>query len=179
MGEEEPKKLKWDVSIAPGIPFMMSLVLPIVTQKIYPASQLKYFDELITNKLLISLKLPNNISPYVSKSLILRGMFGSLLWIIGFKFMLGANILDEEPGVTKLAKKGVFKFTRNPIYLGSIFAMIGTSIYLDNGSLGIFTILYTLWLNYIIIPKEEQGLIEYFGDDYKEYMKETKKWGFI
>jgi protein-S-isoprenylcysteine O-methyltransferase Ste14 len=73
----------------------------------------------------------------------------------------------------QLVKEGLYKHVRHPIYLGEIlrnfgFVLIFSSIY---GVLfiGVGTIFLLLRIRI-----EEKMLIEAFGDDYKEYQRNTK-----
>jgi protein-S-isoprenylcysteine O-methyltransferase Ste14 len=37
-------------------------------------------------------------------------------------------------------------------------------------------IIYFLYLNFLVIPKEEEGLTEYFGDSYAKYLDTVPRW---
>ncbi len=74
----------------------------------------------------------------------------------------------------KLIKHGIYKHIRHPISLAAIIYSIGIPL--------IFSSLYGSLLMVMIIPFilyrveiEERMLIEKFGDEYREYMKTTKK----
>ncbi|MCB0102019.1 MAG: isoprenylcysteine carboxylmethyltransferase family protein [Anaerolineales bacterium] len=74
----------------------------------------------------------------------------------------------------KLATHGIYKYIRHPLYtIGSSF-FISIGVMADNWliiGLGIFAFL----LMAIRTPKEEENLIAKFGDEYREYMKQTGK----
>ena len=74
----------------------------------------------------------------------------------------------------ELIKHGIYKHIRHPAYLGSLLLSPGVPL--------IFSSLYGFLLILGIIPCflyririEESMLIEKFGNEYWEYMKETKK----
>ena len=74
----------------------------------------------------------------------------------------------------ELIKHGIYKHIRHPAYLGSHLLSIGIPL--------IFSSLYGLFLMLGLIPcfqyrikVEESMLLEKFGDEYREYMKKTKK----
>ena len=75
----------------------------------------------------------------------------------------------------KLITDGIYKFIRHPTYLCSLLFLIGQQMIIPN-KIGIISsvISYSMLL-FIRIPKEEKMLVEYFGDEYKNYMKNTKK----
>ena len=74
----------------------------------------------------------------------------------------------------KLATHGIYKYIRHPLYtIGSSF-FISIGVMADNWLIigfGIFAFL----LMAIRTPKEEENLIAKFGDEYREYMKQTGK----
>jgi len=74
----------------------------------------------------------------------------------------------------RLIKDGLYKHVRHPLYLGEIlrnsgFVLIFSSIY---GVL--FMAVGTIFL-LLRISIEEKMLIEAFGEDYKEYQRNTKR----
>lgn len=72
--------------------------------------------------------------------------------------------------------EGPYAITRNPMYVGFTFVLLGEAIYL--GSLSAF--LSPLAMYYILstyfIPFEEKMLEETFQEKYKEYQKRVRRW---
>jgi protein-S-isoprenylcysteine O-methyltransferase Ste14 len=91
---------------------------------------------------------------------------------------------DEETTISPLTPKnasklvvnGIYKFTRNPMYLGMSIMLLAWLIFLGN-SLNIFNIiLYILYMNrYQIIP-EEKVLEKLFGDEFLSYKLKVRRW---
>ena len=59
---------------------------------------------------------------------------------------------------------GPFEFTRNPMYLGMFFWLIGLSIFLGSFSPFIFPIFLFVMANFYVIPFEEQKMETEFGE---------------
>ena len=90
-------------------------------------------------------------------------IFGSFMIISGLIIILSATILFKKyqttitplnpSNATKLITDGIYKFSRNPMYLGLLFVLLGISIIL-NPTGGFFLIpLFILYLNlFQIIP---------------------------
>ena len=112
--------------------------------------------------------------------------FGILLLVLGFVILISAvrlfrkdkttvNPLSPEQA-TKLVTDGIFKYSRNPMYLG--MAVVLSSIAVFFNLLG-GIILITLFCAYItrfqIIP-EERAMRDLFSDDFEKYLKETRRW---
>lgn len=88
---------------------------------------------------------------------------------------LGTNIdTFGEPGA--LTTEGLFRHTRNPMYLGMLTALVGLAIVL--GSLAPVTVLlaFFLLLRLWYVPVEERAMAEKFGAEYAEYLSRVPRW---
>ena len=75
-----------------------------------------------------------------------------------------------------LVNKGIFSYSRNPMYLGMLLIIIGFSII---HNLMAVLVIMPLWVIYItnfqIIPEEEAMKI-LFKEDFLNYCKKTRRW---
>lgn len=75
-----------------------------------------------------------------------------------------------------LVNKGIFSYSRNPMYLGMLLIIIGFSII---HNLMAVLVIMPLWVIYItnfqIIPEEEAMKI-LFKEDFLKYCKKTRRW---
>ena len=78
--------------------------------------------------------------------------------------------------VNKLVTSGIFKYSRNPMYLGMLMIVLSTSIFYLNLYSILTPLLFILWINKFQIKREEEFLIEKFGDEYLSYKKKTRRW---
>ena len=78
--------------------------------------------------------------------------------------------------VNKLVTSGIFKYSRNPMYLGMLMIVLSTSIFYLNIYSILTPLLFMLWINKFQIKREEEFLIEKFGDEYLSYKKKTRRW---
>ncbi len=74
----------------------------------------------------------------------------------------------------KLRTRGIYRFTRNPMYLGVIFLILGIPVYASSLN-GFLVMLLGIPVVLSRIRIEQKMLIEYFGKEYTDYMKRTKK----
>ena len=106
--------------------------------------------------------------------------------IIGLVIILFAIILFKKyqttitplnpSNATKLITDGIYKFSRNPMYLGLLFVLFGISIIL-NPTGGLFLIpLFILYLNIFQIVPEENAMVDLFKDEFLEYRKNVRRW---
>ncbi|MCX7858223.1 MAG: isoprenylcysteine carboxylmethyltransferase family protein [Deltaproteobacteria bacterium] len=79
----------------------------------------------------------------------------------------------KKQRATTLNTKGMYSVTRNPLYLGNFFAMLGVAMF---PRLWWIVVLYMagFWLHYErVIAYEEDFLKEKFGEEYEEYCRKT------
>lgn len=115
---------------------------------------------------------PHNLVglPFVVSGLMLAAA-GKML----FK-KLDTNIMTfDEPD--KLVTSGVFKYTRNPMYLGFVVAMLGFSLLMGAAiSSMLLTMLFLMITDRWYIAFEEKAMYKKFGLDYEEYCRKVRRW---
>ncbi|GEK11356.1 methyltransferase family protein [Pseudoalteromonas peptidolytica] len=89
---------------------------------------------------------------------------------------LETNIMAfDEP--TVLVASGIYKYTRNPMYLGFTIAIFGFAILLG-GSFSSFllTAAFFLITDRWYIPYEERMMHAKFGREYEAYCRKVRRW---
>lgn len=76
----------------------------------------------------------------------------------------------------KPVTKGVFRFSRNPMYLGGFTFFIGIGLMSVSWIYILITVLWLILLHVIDITIEEYQCIEKYGKEYQEYMNRTPRW---
>lgn len=76
----------------------------------------------------------------------------------------------------KLHTKGIFRFTRNPMYLGITIGLAGIAILTGNIYNFAFSILYLVLMDVLFVRQEEEKLENEFGESYRQYKKRTRRW---
>ncbi len=84
--------------------------------------------------------------------------------------------IDFNNTPTRLVTDGVFRISRNPIYLSGVVFSLGVSILLGSLVVLIFSISLLLVLNKYHIPYEEIELEKIFGKEYLEYKHKVRRW---
>jgi protein-S-isoprenylcysteine O-methyltransferase Ste14 len=77
---------------------------------------------------------------------------------------------------SSLVVAGVFRLSRNPMYLGMLLLLCSVAIYLDNPANIILIAGYVLVMNELQIKPEEQALQRLFGEDYITYCSRVRRW---
>ena len=109
---------------------------------------------------------------------------GLALTFIGFLLGIGAFVefrkarttLNPHGSAKQLVTSGIYRFTRNPIYLG--FLLMVSGIPLNSGlysGLGLAPF-YVLLIHRLIIQHEEAYLERKFGKAYTSYTSRVRRW---
>jgi protein-S-isoprenylcysteine O-methyltransferase Ste14 len=100
---------------------------------------------------------------------------GLVIYLVGMMLTLIAGTSLDSTPLDQPATDGLYRFSRNPIYLGCFLIYLGIGIACASW---LFLLLTTIWiaLYNILIAPEEQWCLEKYGDEYRDYMKRTPKW---
>ncbi|WP_421869715.1 methyltransferase family protein [Motiliproteus sp.] len=75
-----------------------------------------------------------------------------------------------------LVTSGIYRHTRNPMYVGFLFALIGWGLFLANLYALALTLGFVWYMNRFQIQPEEQALDSLFGSDFLAYKREVRRW---
>jgi protein-S-isoprenylcysteine O-methyltransferase Ste14 len=77
---------------------------------------------------------------------------------------------------TALVTTGIYRLTRNPMYLGMVIAMAGVALIAGSLSVWLIPPAFAATLHYRFIRVEEQVIAQQFGEDYERYRREVRRW---
>jgi protein-S-isoprenylcysteine O-methyltransferase Ste14 len=101
----------------------------------------------------------------------------SLLWVLLSQAQMRESWrigIDEEVK-TELVRRGVFRLSRNPIFLGMRIMLIGFFLALPN-AVTLAMLLVGDALMQIQVRLEEEHLARMHGENYREYQRKTRRW---
>jgi len=109
---------------------------------------------------------------------------GIVIFVLGVALFVTASkffrINKQSPSVhaktVKIYTSGIYGRTRNPLYLGVTIWMVAASFYFDNVWLVIVTVPLIVFMNKMVIEKEEAYLERTFGVEYLDYKKKVRRW---
>ncbi len=102
-------------------------------------------------------------------SLVLTGAAAKLLAKSG-------TTISPSGSPEKLVTTGLYQFTRNPMYLGMTLIVLGFAMLLGSLSALLPVVLYMLIIEKLFICSEEQRLLEAFGEDYRVFKSQVRRW---
>lgn len=108
--------------------------------------------------------------------LALAGVGIALLGVISFRrARTTVNPLHPE-AASSLVVSGVYRFTRNPMYLGLLLVLLGWAVFLANALALVFPAIYVPLMNRLQILPEERALAEKFGAGFAAYASRVRRW---
>jgi protein-S-isoprenylcysteine O-methyltransferase Ste14 len=104
---------------------------------------------------------------------------GGVIGILGLlEFARKSTTVNpHKPQNTKnFVRSGVYRFTRNPMYLGLLIVLLSPVFYWGNLLTVISLPVFIWYMNEFQIKPEEEIMEQKFGDDFLEYKKEVRRW---
>ena len=108
-----------------------------------------------------------------------------LVFVIGFLIMIncilqfaieGRGTLSPIDPTKRLVSKGLYKYSRNPMYVGVVLMLIGETIFFTSKSLLGYSVFIFLCFNLFVILVEEPRLRKDFSSEYSIYCKKVRRW---
>jgi len=77
---------------------------------------------------------------------------------------------------TAMVRSGVYRYSRNPMYLGFLLALMGWAVELSHVLAFALLPLFPLYLNRFQIEPEERALAAKFGGRFNDYTRTVRRW---
>jgi protein-S-isoprenylcysteine O-methyltransferase Ste14 len=77
---------------------------------------------------------------------------------------------------SSLVVDGIFKYSRNPMYLGMSFILLGLTFKFNVIGGLLFTIIFMLFITIFQIKPEEVAMEKLFYQEWKDYIKNVRRW---
>ena len=100
---------------------------------------------------------------------------GLVICLFGMVFTSAAILNFATSPKNKVITKGLYRFTRNPTYIGIILMQTGLGIACASWLYLLLTVVLIILLN-TILPSEERYCLYRYGDDYLKYKSKTPRW---
>ncbi len=100
---------------------------------------------------------------------------GLLIYLPGMLILIIAILNFATTSVDKPVTQGVYRFSRNPMYVGESLINISVSIACLSWVFFLIAVVVAI-LEHQIVVGEESFCLKKYGDAYREYMNRTPKW---
>ena len=89
----------------------------------------------------------------------------------------GTHVEPWKP-VSALVTRGIFRFLRNPMYVGLILLVAGIAVALASDWMLVMTVTLAFALHFGVVRREERYLEAKFGDAYRDYCTSVSRYGW-
>jgi protein-S-isoprenylcysteine O-methyltransferase Ste14 len=121
-----------------------------------------------------AVSLPRGPALAVAAVLLIPG-FGLLFWSLLLFLKARTSPLPMLP-TTAIVKSGPYRWTRNPMYLAMLLIYLGVALWFDVFWALVFVPLVIFLVGRLVIGKEERYLEEKFGQEYRLYKTQVRRW---
>lgn len=75
-----------------------------------------------------------------------------------------------------LVARGLYRYTRNPMYVGVVSILVGEVVHFQSLRLASYVFIVWLFFHVFVLLYEEPTLRQKFGLSYEEYLKDVPRW---
>lgn len=113
---------------------------------------------------------------WAAGALVILGAVLALTAVLQFR--VSATTVDpRDPSASSaIVTTGVYRLSRNPMYLAFGLILAGWSLYLGQLQALLLVPVFVLYLTRFQIRPEERALEERFGSEYMDYVREVRRW---
>ncbi len=114
--------------------------------------------------------------PAIALALAVSGVVTALAGVVSFRrAKTTVNPLKPETAAS-LVVSGIYRVTRNPMYLGALVVLIAWALFLANALAFALAATFVLYLNRFQIAPEEKALTSLFGSEFTAYCAKVRRW---
>lgn len=99
-----------------------------------------------------------------------------LFWCVRDFYVSGKGTLAPWDPPTKLVVVGLYRYMRNPMYVGVITLVVGWSVLLTSPVLMCYALILAVGFHIRVLTHEEPWLESQFGSEWRQYRSEVGRW---
>ena len=111
---------------------------------------------------------------YRAAVLFLLGL--ALATTVMLRFRRAGTRIEPHKPTTVLVTDGLFRYSRNPVYVGATCAYVGIALAVDSLWMPALLLPVLAAMHWGVILREERYLEARFGDAYREYKSQVRRW---
>ena len=123
-----------------------------------------------------SISLQNEVKLFASLCLLFLALTSIISGVVTFSNAKTTVDPTKPTSASSLVNRGIFKLSRNPMYLGMLLILIAWTTWLASIYSLLLSLTFILYMNRFQIAPEERALTELFGDEYKQYCSNVRRW---
>jgi len=122
----------------------------------------------------LSFTLPGNLA--IALTLAALGAMAAVAGVIAFRRQRTTVNPMTPDAASSMVCSGIYRVSRNPMYLGFLLALAGWAVYLSNAATAVLVPVFVLCMNHLQIKPEERALLAKFGPPFARYMSQVRRW---
>ncbi|WP_036155002.1 methyltransferase family protein [Maribacter forsetii] len=148
-----------ELKVPPALVFLCFGLMMYLLSEFLPIGYFDFFGKLLLTKILIGL-----------------GLVIALFAL--FQFRKARTTVDPTmpDKASNLVVGGIFKFSRNPMYLALLLLLLALGVFLGNAFNTLIAAGFVGYMNRFQIIPEEKILLNKFGRSFKDYCILTRRW---
>jgi len=134
----------------------------------------------------LSMWLISLISPLIETGFFVRVILSLAIFTVGSFFCIAGVVSFRKAKTTvnplkpetasSLVSSGVYRISRNPMYVGLSLFLVSLSTYLSSPLSIIGVVAFIFYMNRFQIEPEERALKKIFSTDFLNYMSQVRRW---
>jgi protein-S-isoprenylcysteine O-methyltransferase Ste14 len=130
----------------------------------------------LASSALPSLAFPLPYKHLLTVILVVAGGVVAGLGVVSFRrAQTTVNPLRPQ-AASSLVTTGIYRFSRNPMYLGILLLLAGVAVFLANAAALIVLPAFVVYMNLFQIKPEERALSAIFGPELTAYQQRVRRW---
>ena len=121
------------------------------------------------------LHAPQSVMQLICVAVAALGVVILLLCIVEFA-RRGRGTLSPLDPPRKLVVTGLYRWVRNPMYVGVALVLLGEILMSGSSALATYAAIFFLCANLFILAYEEPHLARTFGASYQDYKRHVRRW---
>jgi len=113
---------------------------------------------------------------FIVSLLVAMGVLCSLSGALSFRRARTTIDPTKPHEASTLVCTGIYRLTRNPMYLGLVLVLTAWALYLNSLEALLGVLGFMLYIHGFQILPEERALFRVFGDEYRQYQSRVRRW---
>lgn len=130
----------------------------------------------LTSSLAQPIEVPFAVRLGIAIALVIVGQSISISGMVAFRRAKTTINPIKASAASSLVSSGIYRFTRNPMYLGLLLTLLAWAAFLSNPVALLFLPVFVLYINRYQIAPEERVLSSLFGTEYVGYKERVRRW---
>ncbi|WP_405397391.1 methyltransferase family protein [Maribacter sp. Asnod2-G09] len=148
-----------ELKVPPALVFLCFGLMMYLLAEFLPIGYFDFYGRMLLTKILVGI--------------------GILIGVLAlFQFKRASTTIDptKPDKASNLVVGGIFKFSRNPMYLALLLVLLALGVFLGNAFNTLIAAGFVGYMNRFQIIPEERILLEKFGRSFKDYCILTRRW---